>query len=37
MIELGAQMARQLLRMMDGETPPQLTVLRAHLIERASV
>ena len=37
MIELGAQMARQLLRMMNGETPPQLTVLRAHLIERASV
>ena len=37
MIELGAQMARQLLRMMNGETPPQLTVLRAHLIERGSV
>lgn len=36
MVDLGAEMARQLIRRINGETPPPLTVLQATLIERRS-
>nr|WP_197512006.1 hypothetical protein [Tessaracoccus coleopterorum] len=36
MAELGAEMARQLLRILDGGTAAPLTVLNATLVERGS-
>ena len=37
MIELGAEMARQLIRLIEDRTAEPLTVLQARLVERGSV